>query len=48
MREVDGSLRVMCERLRVPCDAARCASSCRRVGYGLNDVGEISEEEGYA
>lgn len=41
---MDGSLRVMWERLRVPWLAARRASSCLRVGYGLKAELEMSEE----
>lgn len=43
MREEEGSLRVMWERLRVPWLAARRASSCLRVGYGLKEELEMSE-----
>ena len=35
----------MWERLRALFDAARCASSCRRVGYGLKEFEEISDDD---
>lgn len=41
---MDGSVRVICERLRVPWLAARRASSCLRVGYGLKEELEMSDE----